>query len=105
MEKKRPSPKNLSKRYVKGSDLFDKVAREQKVLKRVSLHLSDEPESGVQEVIDRATEVIGNREDAMRWLGTPVRGLDFATPISLLTTEEGAERVNDILGQMEHGIW
>jgi putative toxin-antitoxin system antitoxin component (TIGR02293 family) len=63
------------------------------------------PDNAVDQVIDRATDVIGNREEAMRWLGTPVRGLDFATPISVLTTEEGAERVNDILGRMEHGIW
>lgn len=63
------------------------------------------PDNAVNQVIDRATEVIGNREEAMRWLGTPVRGLDFATPISLLATEEGTERVNDILGQMEHGVW
>jgi uncharacterized protein (DUF2384 family) len=55
--------------------------------------------------VSRATDVIGDRDQAMRWLGTPVRGLDFATPISLLGTEEGARRVDDILGQMEHGIW
>jgi len=59
----------------------------------------------IEPIIDRATEVIGDRDDAMRWLGTPVRGLDYATPISLLGTEEGQTRVNDILGQMEHGIW
>ena len=50
-------------------------------------------------------EILGSREDGMRWLGTPVRGLDFATPISLLGTKEGSERVNDVLGQMEHGVW
>lgn len=63
------------------------------------------PDRAIDPVIDRATEVIGDRQEAMRWLGTPVRGLDFATPISLLATEEGQMRVNDILGQMEHGIW
>ena len=62
-------------------------------------------EDCVLRVTKRAIEVIGNKEKAMRWLGTPVRGLDFATPISLLTTKEGVERVTDILGQMEHGIW
>lgn len=62
-------------------------------------------DSAVDPIIDRATEVIGDRQEAMRWLGAPVRGLDFATPISLLATEEGQMRVNDILGQMEHGIW
>jgi putative toxin-antitoxin system antitoxin component (TIGR02293 family) len=63
------------------------------------------PHSALESVIDRATEVIGDREDAMRWLGTPVRALDYATPISLLGTREGAARVEDVLGQMEHGVW
>lgn len=62
-------------------------------------------ERATEEMIARATEVLGNREDGMRWLGTPVRGLDFATPISLLGTPEGIERVSDILGQIEHGVW
>jgi len=44
-------------------------------------------------VIELASEVIGNRDEAMRWLGTPVRGLNYATPISLLGTKEGAMRV------------
>ena len=59
----------------------------------------------LESVIDRATEVIGDRDEAMRWLGTPVRALDYATPISLLGTSEGTERVEDVLGQMEHGVW
>lgn len=41
----------------------------------------------------------------MRWLGSPVRALDFATPISILGSKEGVKRVNDVLGQMEHGVW
>ena len=63
------------------------------------------PRSAVDLIIDRATEVLGNKEEAMRWLGTPVRGLDFATPVSLLATKKGQTRVNDILGRMEYGIW
>jgi putative toxin-antitoxin system antitoxin component (TIGR02293 family) len=59
----------------------------------------------VAKVITRATEVIGDSDEAMRWLGTPVRALDYATPISLLGTGEGARRVEDVLGQMEHGVW
>ncbi len=59
----------------------------------------------IDDMIQRASEVLGSRDEAMRWLGTPVRGLDFATPISLLGTKEGAERVSDILGQMERGVW
>ncbi len=62
-------------------------------------------DAALHEIIGRATEIIGDRQEAMRWLGTPVRGLDYATPISLLGTDEGAQRVNDILGQIEHGVW
>jgi putative toxin-antitoxin system antitoxin component (TIGR02293 family) len=73
---------------------------------RQALETSSQTKQGIiDEVIGYATEVIGNREKAMLWLGAPVRGLDFATPISLLATKEGVERVNEILGQMEHGIW
>lgn len=67
--------------------------------------VSTDETAALSETIDRATEVMGSRDEAMRWLGTPVRALDFATPISLLGTKEGVELVNDVLGQMEHGIW
>ncbi len=58
----------------------------------------------VDGVIERAVEVLGNRETALRWLGKPVRALDYATPISLLTDPAGKERVMDVLTRMEHGI-
>jgi len=63
------------------------------------------PQLALESVIDRATEVIGDRDEAMRWLGTPIRALDYATPISLLGSSEGTARVEDVLGQMEHGVW
>jgi putative toxin-antitoxin system antitoxin component (TIGR02293 family) len=59
----------------------------------------------IEHVISIASEVLGDKDEALRWLGTPVRGLDFATPVSLLGSEHGFERVCDVLGQMEHGIW
>jgi putative toxin-antitoxin system antitoxin component (TIGR02293 family) len=62
-------------------------------------------EGALSSVIARAAEVLGDREEAMRWLGNPVRELDYATPIWLLAAHDGAERVMDILGRIEHGIW
>jgi putative toxin-antitoxin system antitoxin component (TIGR02293 family) len=59
----------------------------------------------VDSILRTATKVLGTRDSGMRWLGTPVRGLDFATPISLLGTKDGVKRVSEILGQMEHGVW
>jgi putative toxin-antitoxin system antitoxin component (TIGR02293 family) len=55
--------------------------------------------------VARATEVFGDQEAAFRWLGTPVAALDYATPISCLSTHQGAVRVNDVLTQIEHGVW
>jgi uncharacterized protein (DUF2384 family) len=48
---------------------------------------------------------MGDRDEAMRWQGTPIRVLDYATPVSLLGTREGATRVESVLGQMEHSVW
>jgi putative toxin-antitoxin system antitoxin component (TIGR02293 family) len=67
----------------------------------VSVETEDQAEAAV---IHRAAEVIGDRSDAMRWLGTPVRALNYATPISLLHESKGREAVLSILGRLEHGI-
>jgi putative toxin-antitoxin system antitoxin component (TIGR02293 family) len=58
----------------------------------------------IEVILKRATEVIGTREKAMRWLGTPVRALDYATPISLISSDTGAEWVLATLTNLEHGI-
>lgn len=81
------------------------IVAELKSKRNTSQKISQASNSFVDQVVVHATEVLGSRDEAMRWLGTPVRGLDFATPISVLATEDGARRVNDILGQMEHGVW
>lgn len=59
---------------------------------------------GREAVITRATEVIGDEQAAMRWLGTPVRALDYATPISRLNDPEGQAAVLNVLTQLEHGV-
>jgi putative toxin-antitoxin system antitoxin component (TIGR02293 family) len=69
---------------------------------------SSEPQSGqdtdIEPIVKRSIEVIGNREEAMRWLGTPVRALDYATPISRLHDPAGREQVLAVLTQLEHGV-
>jgi putative toxin-antitoxin system antitoxin component (TIGR02293 family) len=69
---------------------------------------SSESQSGqdtdIELVIERSIEVIGNREEAMRWLGTPVRALDYASPISRLHDPAGREQVLSVLTQLEHGV-
>ena len=55
-------------------------------------------------IINRAIEVIGDDKEAMRWLGTPVQALDYATPISLLDNSDGQAAVMKVLTQLEHGV-
>jgi hypothetical protein len=58
----------------------------------------------MQSLLDRAIEVIGTRKEALRWLGTPVRALNFATPISLLSDDAGADQVLAVLSNLENGV-
>jgi len=60
--------------------------------------------TAIQQVIDRATDVIGDRDEAVRWIGTPLPALDYATPISLLATSKGKDRVLATLDNLEHGV-
>jgi uncharacterized protein (DUF2384 family) len=61
-------------------------------------------EVDIEPIVRRVIEVIGDRDDAMRWLGTPVRALDYATPISRLHDPESREQVLSVLTQLEHGV-
>ncbi|MGF6956603.1 putative toxin-antitoxin system antitoxin component (TIGR02293 family) [Paraburkholderia youngii] len=56
-------------------------------------------------VLARAAEVFEDLELALSWLQTPAAVLEGATPLSLLSTDDGAERVMDALGRIEHGVF
>jgi uncharacterized protein (DUF2384 family) len=55
-------------------------------------------------VLARAIEVIGDKGEAMRWLGTPVRALGYATPISSIHDVKGRKSVIAVLTRLEHGV-
>lgn len=61
-------------------------------------------DSAIQVVLNRATEVIGDQDEALRWMGTPVAALNHATPISLVGTDDGRQAVLDVLGRLEHSV-
>ena len=75
---------------------------------RPYLRSIDEPTESVKktkaDIIKRAVEVIGDEAEALRWLGTPIRALNYATPISLLANPKGIEAVLAVLGRLEHGV-
>jgi putative toxin-antitoxin system antitoxin component (TIGR02293 family) len=59
----------------------------------------------VKDVLESAIKVIGDKQKAMRWLGTPIRALNFATPISVLADPGGKNSVLDVLTRLEHGVF
>lgn len=58
----------------------------------------------VARVAAMAEEALGGREQAVRWLHRPNRGLGNAVPLEQLDTEIGARQVEDLLGRIAHGI-
>jgi hypothetical protein len=79
-----------------GKDFVDRLYVKQRPL---------DPPTDEATVINRAVDVIGDREEALRWLGTPVRALGYATPISKLKDEVGAKEVMSVLAALEQGSW
>ncbi|MFI3118917.1 MAG: DUF2384 domain-containing protein [Methylococcaceae bacterium] len=56
-------------------------------------------------VLAHAEAVFGNCNTATQWLHRPNRSLNGVAPLTLLDTHIGAVQVDDVLGQIEHGIF
>ena len=57
------------------------------------------------EILAKAEEVLGTREEAEQWLARPAIGLDAHRPIDLMATPQGADLVKTLLAQMETGVY
>lgn len=57
------------------------------------------------EILARATPVFGSREAAEKWLSEPARALEGKKPIELLSTQPGTQLVEDLLQQIDHGVY
>ena len=58
----------------------------------------------VARILSFAVDTFGSTSKAMTWLRRPTRPLDDEEPLFLLDTEEGAQLVERLLGQIGHGI-
>jgi putative toxin-antitoxin system antitoxin component (TIGR02293 family) len=56
-------------------------------------------------VYDQAVRVFGSRENALHWLSEPKRRFDGRAPLRLLRTEYGSRLVEEMLGQIDYGIF
>ncbi len=58
----------------------------------------------IARIFSFAEEVLEDEELARQWLHAPQVGLGDRVPLDLLRTEVGAREVEDLLGQLEHGV-
>jgi len=56
-------------------------------------------------IVERASEILGGQEEALRWLNAPNRALGGQPPTVLLETDHGLQQVEEILGRIEHGVY
>jgi putative toxin-antitoxin system antitoxin component (TIGR02293 family) len=56
-------------------------------------------------IYDQAVSVLGDRERGLHWLNQPLRRFESRTPLQMLRTEFGARMVEEMLGQIDHGMF
>ena len=56
-------------------------------------------------LLNRATRAFGNERKARRWLTRPHHVFDGSTPLKVIRAEDGRNRIYDVLGRIEHGIY
>ncbi|WP_158542804.1 type II RES/Xre toxin-antitoxin system antitoxin [Lujinxingia litoralis] len=59
----------------------------------------------VARITRRAVEVFDQRDAAARWLKHPNPALGSRPPLHLLKTDAGAEKVAELLGRIEFGVY
>lgn len=57
------------------------------------------------EIVAKASDVLGSREEAEQWLERPAVGLDQCRPIDLLATPAGVELVETFLDRLDYGVY
>jgi len=56
-------------------------------------------------LLGKAVKVLGDGDDARRWLSSPQFGLGGAVPLDYAKTEIGAREVENLLGRIEYGVY
>jgi putative toxin-antitoxin system antitoxin component (TIGR02293 family) len=56
-------------------------------------------------ILALAIDVLESKEHAVAWLREPCESLNRRTPLQAMTTDVGADKVSNMLFQMEHGVY
>lgn len=57
------------------------------------------------DLLERTTRAFGSEQKARRWLTRPHDAFDGDTPREVARTEDGRDRIYDVLGRIEHGVY
>ena len=58
-----------------------------------------------RQIIDKAIEIFGSRDDAHAWLNQPAMALEQQRPVSLIRSQRGRLVVCNLLIQLEYGVY
>ena len=56
-------------------------------------------------LVAQATDVLGDQQKAVHWLGATNRALEGATPLSLLDTDIGTQAAEAVLTRIDYGVY
>ena len=108
-------PLNTMSEFVSASgvplkDLYDIVIPARTLKHRRARHEALSPDESdklarVVRTFDHAVRVFGDSDRARAWLNTPKRRFDGRTPLAMLRTDIGGRIVDEMLGQIEYGMF
>ena len=59
----------------------------------------------LESILELGKKVLGSDEELNRWLHNPVFALDGKKPVDVIKTESGRRKVEEVLHQIEFGIY
>jgi putative toxin-antitoxin system antitoxin component (TIGR02293 family) len=92
------------------AEVYQLIVPRRTLAHRIAKHQplsKDESDKAVRvaRITAMAEQVFGEPERAWRWLRKSKRRFGGKTPVEMLTTEAGARLVEEMIGQIEHGIF
>ena len=107
-------PATAVKALVRGgltdAEVYQLIVPRRTLAHRIAKHQplsKDESDKAVRvaRISAMAEQVFGEPVRAWRWLRKSKRRFDGKTPVEMLVTEAGARLVEEMIGQIEHGIF
>jgi putative toxin-antitoxin system antitoxin component (TIGR02293 family) len=112
VEKRLPvtAVKALVRGGLSDAEVYQLIVPRRTLAHRIAKHQplsKDESDKAVRvaRITAMAEQVFGEPERAWRWLREPKRRFGGKTPIEMLASEAGARLVEEMIGQIEHGMF